>query len=687
LASGLASATALAAQGDLDPSFGDVGRVHALPGLYGPAWSIQPQGEDDSILAGGYYYNYYYSYYDGDYLGFAERLSGDGSVDPVFGAASGLANVEVRDLVVAGDGMVTGAGRSLVSVDGSDRTVLTVFRLGANGTPDPAFGTDGRVNVPSLGLVSTAGSLVLDPDGRIVVAGVSDGRLIVLRLQADGVLDPVFADSGVFVGPETDGYRLPKITHGTGGGYRVTTHGPDCAVLALTPGGAVDSSFGTSGMAAFEASSACSALAVQADGRLLVAGQRGSEAFAARLLESGQPDATFDAGALGSVLERATALEVSDTGSVYVAGLGPSGDLPDALVLRMHADGAIDAAFGNGGSSVIDLSSQFGSWPTINDIALQGDKILLAGGYGGWWQWPFAARLWATGGTDGPGVLGFTRPFGIEARQQDGNAIVKVRRTGGRAGPVSVLIRTRPSMEGWGPVATPGEDYTATESTLTWMDGDIGEKQLVIPLLPDAPGAVAEEYESFEVEISDAQGGAGLGTASALVTISPDGDPGGQFSIAYASAQNVWEAIGTVRVIVSRNYYTSGTVSVTVGAVSGDAVAGEDFIGDPVTLTWAAGESDEKHVDIKILNDVLAEEAEHFSVELSEPTGGAILGPQSKVSFTIARNDQTAPSTSSNSGGGAVGPLSLLLLALVEMIRRVSRWAGWRRRLPGAPAG
>jgi len=282
-------------------------------------------------------------------------------------------------------------------------------------------------------------------------------------------------------------------------------------------------------------------------------------------------------------------------------------------------------------------------------------------------------------------VLSLPPPFEVAAREQDGEAIVNVRRTGGGTGPVSVLVRTRPAT--WGQFAVVGEDYAVTETRLTWGDGDVGDKQLVVPLLPDAPGAPAEEYEGFEVELSDPQGAAGLGTRRARVTISPDGNPGGQLSIEYASVRNVWESIGTVRVTVSRNYYTTGNVSVTVGAAPGTAVAGVDYAGDAVTLTWADGESDQKFADFTIIDDTVVEESENFFVVLSAPTGGAILGAQSKISFNIARNDQPPPPpASSKSGGGAVGVLSLLLLGLGEMLRQVSRWAARRRRRPDAVA-
>ena len=52
------SPPALGAAGDLDPSFGAVGR--AGPILNGPAWSLQPLDDGTLLLAGGTSYHYYH---------------------------------------------------------------------------------------------------------------------------------------------------------------------------------------------------------------------------------------------------------------------------------------------------------------------------------------------------------------------------------------------------------------------------------------------------------------------------------------------------------------------------------------------------------------------------------------------------------------------------------------------------
>jgi hypothetical protein len=120
---------------------------------------------------------------------------------------------------------------------------------------------------------------------------------------------------------------------------------------------------------------------------------------------------------------------------------------------------------------------------------------------------------------------------------------------------------------------------------------------------------------------------------------------------------------------VSRNYYSTGSVSVTLTPVGGTAAPGADFPPGSVTLSWADGEAGEKSAEIAIQNDTAPELNESFSVVLSNPTGGAIIGPRSSTAVTIRANDQPLP----DSGGGTIGYLSLLLLGLMKLLRSTHR--------------
>jgi hypothetical protein len=115
---------------------------------------------------------------------------------------------------------------------------------------------------------------------------------------------------------------------------------------------------------------------------------------------------------------------------------------------------------------------------------------------------------------------------------------------------------------------------------------------------------------------------------------------------------------------VNRNFSASGTVSVTVTPVAGTAGSG-DYTATPQTLTWADGDSAPKDFAITIVNDSDVESTESFTVQLSNATGGAVIGPQSVATVSILDNDR---SPSGGGGGGALGLLSLVYLAAMRLL-------------------
>ena len=168
--------------------------------------------------------------------------------------------------------------------------------------------------------------------------------------------------------------------------------------------------------------------------------------------------------------------------------------------------------------------------------------------------------------------------------------------------------------------------------------------------------------------------GAGLGTRKALVQIHADGATTGQFNI-NPTVTTVSEG-QAVELTVSRDYNVKGAVSVTLTPIAGTATAGDDFASEVVPVSWGDGESGLRTIAIDIVDDALAEGAESFSVELSAPTGGAILGPHRVATITIAASDQPVrppPPMQNHGGGGALGFLSLLLLGLADWLRSVGR--------------
>lgn len=661
LASGLLCPAAWGAPGDLDPSFGEVGRLNPWPELpYGTAWAVEALDEDEMLVAGGEYYDGYYGSYLND---FATRLLSTGERDATFAAAQ-LENTDVYDIAVQSDGKAVGVGSTVTG----GRRRLTVFRLLSDGSLDAGFGSAGIVSIEDTagGRPQVGGSVVIepDPDGRIVVAGTRNLQLIVVRLLPDGARDLAFGTAGIYEGPAGVAAGLePRIVRAPGGGYRIAVHSDGCQVLALDASGMLDATYGTAGLAPADSQTSaavvCNAMAMQGDGAVLLAGSRNGSGFATRLLGSGASDPAFAGAAVAAVMSHATAVASGGNGSIMVAGHDKTG-LSGALVVRLQADGHLDTLYGNSGSALVELDSEYGVYPAVQDMQVLADgRVVVSGGtVNSYRSTPFVARLLGAGG--GPGVLS-VKTRQVAATEQTGQVTVTVQRTGGSSGAVSVAYNT--VDHGFDGSATAGADFTATMGNFSWGDGDSSEREITVALAADNDDQELEE--GFEVALSAPVGGAGLGTRKANVAIRGLGYPAGVFSV--TAPASVLESTRVAQFFVNRDYYGAGAVSVTVTPVGVTATAGQDFGATPVTLTWADGDMSPKLIEVPITRNRKKEVDETFTVALSSPTGGAILAADSPGAVRIVDN------VGNTGGGGRFGALGMLLLGFAGLLRGVRR--------------
>ena len=262
----------------------------------------------------------------------------------------------------------------------------------------------------------------------------------------------------------------------------------------------------------------CGSMVAQPDGELVLAGEGDEDegVIAVRLLASGDPDPSFAIdGAATTPIEQVTALGVDPGGSVVLAGRAEG--VNAAVIVRLQANGELDLLFGNDGTTWIDLPStdaeEEGSPPVgaafyVNDMTFDEDGgVTVAGGDNANQTGPAVARLLGDSGGDSPGVLGCHVGRGV-VDELEQEAVVTVRRTGGRSGAVSIDVETR-SLGSEVNHATDPDDYTAVSDTLTWADGDVSDKEIRVPISPQ--GSDPEEAETFAVTLLDAVGAAGVG--------------------------------------------------------------------------------------------------------------------------------------------------------------------------------
>jgi uncharacterized delta-60 repeat protein len=206
------------------------------------------------------------------------RLEAGGALDAGFGT-EGRAPVDFGgdDFGLA---MARQADGRILIAGSSSASGAVVARLRAKGELDPDFNGDGRVTLPGGGTVR---AVLVQPDGKIVVAGNASGSatMTVTRLNPNGSPDSSFDGDGTAT---IDFGSLADLAHDAVlqpdgkivvAGYK--QDGEEVAVARLNPNGSPDATFGTNGKATVDFGVAMfgNAVALQ-DGRIVVAGQRTS---------------------------------------------------------------------------------------------------------------------------------------------------------------------------------------------------------------------------------------------------------------------------------------------------------------------------------------------------------------------------------------------------------------------------
>jgi len=365
----------LTGSGWVDTSPGSVDPLNAqIVGSYVDATAVQPDGK--IILAGRFT----------SVLGVARRnlarLNADGSLDAGFDPN---ANNAVYSVAMQADGRILIAGlfttlqpNGAASATGRNR----IARLNADGSLDLGFDPNANDGVLSI---------VVQADGKIVIGGyyttlqpngtaapIPHNRIA--RLNADGTLDPGFD-------PNPDGFVRTLAVQADGkvllGGHFGTLQPNGAAnatpryhIARVNDDGSLDPGFNP------WATDFVDAMAVQADGRILLGGRftmlqpNGAANLiprnhVARLNADGSLDAGFDPNANGNV----ESVTVQADGKILLGGgfttLQPNGAAspsPRRYIARVNADGSLDSGFD---------PSAYGS---VSGVALQADgKILLAG--------------------------------------------------------------------------------------------------------------------------------------------------------------------------------------------------------------------------------------------------------------------------------------------------------------------
>jgi uncharacterized delta-60 repeat protein len=361
----LIAAPCFAADGDLDPDFGTGGIAYITPDLVA-AQELQPVSAfvlpDGKILFGGSLDAPTTVPFEQEYRGMLARLNADGSVDTSFGNTS-IPGVVALPNLVPGNRM-EGIESMQVLADGS------IIAVGVS-----------QVNSPERGFV--------------------------VKLDADGNLDPSFAGGGVILSPATYFHAVGIDSQGrivvAGEHIDTTTLVYTATVIRYAPDGTPDATFGDTGVATIDWDGAGNSgfLVIGADDGVVVAGQYdvygdglGADFAVARLDSSGTLDGAFgDGGARvfhdpsdDSMINAINRISVTEDGGIAFAGYYYILDTSSTALILGHlgADGSTDAAFGDAATPGYFRPAILPTAQSVNatDIVAQPDgKLIVTAGY------------------------------------------------------------------------------------------------------------------------------------------------------------------------------------------------------------------------------------------------------------------------------------------------------------------
>lgn len=283
-----------------------------------------------------------------------------GELDTTFGNngvyvyQTGLNGSSVFSSVIQPDGRIVLAGYSSDTANSVPTLYFpTLERLLPNGAPDPSFGSGGAIRFSFSGQFQ---SIALQPDGKLVMVGYTketgSNQYLLVRCNADGSLDTTFGGTG-------------KIT----------------AQFVAD----ATSSFGRE-------------VLIRPNGRILVVGYSNSSTginfSAAQYTDSGVLDLDF--GTSGTTV-------VPNTDFAEAATLQPDGKIiivDRHLLTRLHPNGAVDTSFGNNGTMNVHPGIG-GLFVSIQALKVQPDGKILAAGYSTFkWTNIFLLRLNPNGALD-----------------------------------------------------------------------------------------------------------------------------------------------------------------------------------------------------------------------------------------------------------------------------------------------
>jgi uncharacterized delta-60 repeat protein len=565
---------------------------------------------------------------------------------------------------------------------------------------DPTWGTTGKVSTDLSGSQPDfLTKLLVQTDGKVIAAGGwkdAPTQFAVVRYNANGTLDTTFGSNGVQLvplfanGPSRDDTIASAALQADGKMVLVGATYPNpggliqVGVVRLNANGSLDTSFDTDGYVQIDASqlelganqsSSASSVAVQADGKLVIAANisnrsdNNSHAAVIRLTPTGGLDATFGSnGIVAFQLESngfttaANALLQAD-GNIVVVG-DASRDITgtyrsDIIAFRLLGpNGNLDSTF-NGGN-LLTLApttlerSIAQNFDAIGNATLQADgKIVIVGSasdYAYSFADAFALRLNSNGTLD--------NTFG-------GNGVVLTDVNGGDDTARDVVVQKN------GKIAVVGSADQASSTNNDSLilryaaDGSLdptwnstGKLTIDSGLSPGEQAYSVALQADGKLLVAAADGAANFNDQN-FYSLRLLGDPATTVSLSTATATINEGGAGTFT--IARGSETTGALTVNL-TIAGTSTSGDYTLsgasvtvnGSNVTVVIPNGQSSVT-LSMAALAETLgiAEAAETLRLDLAAGSGYAVDNAVNNATITITQNGFVV-TTNADSGEGSL---------------------------------
>ena len=242
------------------------------------------------------------------------------------------------------------------------------------------------------------------------------------------------------------------------------------------------------------------------------------------------------------------------------------------------------------------------------------------------------------------------------ANEVGGTATLRVKRTGGTQGQVSIDYK---DLYTGTASSVSYRDYESIISdTLYWADGDSTDRTIEVKLRDDS---AEEGLETIHVALLRESGGANIGVMQQTeIVIIDDEARYGNFAFS-TSNYNTGEDSGNVTVTVERLNGSYGSATVDYATSNGSASAGTDYTATQGTLQFSPRQT-RATFTVAILPDDFREGDEDIVLTLSNPSLAAGLASLSSAKIIIAGNDNESgdeePEDNSGSDSGSGGSSS-----------------------------